>query len=118
MDGFVRVARALNSTLMPQGTSPELNVLTISDGSLWPISIPPLTNSNGNSKSPTHNAISALASVVSCQYGLAQKKLTKYFGHFSLVIVGAFSTCLLYTSDAADEEDSVDLGGRRIIKKK
>src|SRR5674536_20873 len=28
------------------------------------------------------------------------------------------SCCLLYTSDAADEEDSVDLGGRRIIKKK
>ena len=28
------------------------------------------------------------------------------------------STCLLYTSDAADEEDSVDLGGRRIIEKK
>src|SRR5665648_168605 len=26
--------------------------------------------------------------------------------------------CLLYTSDAADEEDSVDLGGRRIIKKR
>src|SRR5664279_5735220 len=26
--------------------------------------------------------------------------------------------CLLYTSDAADEEDSVDLGGRRIIKNK
>ena len=26
--------------------------------------------------------------------------------------------CLLYTSDAADEEDSVDLGGDRIIKKK
>ena len=26
--------------------------------------------------------------------------------------------CLLYTSDAADEEDSVDLGGRRINKKK
>ena len=25
------------------------------------------------------------------------------------------TTCLLYTSDAADEEDSVDLGGRRII---
>ena len=28
------------------------------------------------------------------------------------------STCLLYTSDAADERSSVDLGGRRIIKKK
>ncbi|GAB5760545.1 hypothetical protein JMUB7519_28170 [Staphylococcus aureus] len=25
--------------------------------------------------------------------------------------------CLLYTSDAADDGESVDLGGRRIIKK-
>ena len=25
--------------------------------------------------------------------------------------------CLLYTSDAADERSSVDLGGRRLIKK-
>ena len=31
---------------------------------------------------------------------------------------GAISACLLYTSDAADERSSVDLGGRRIIKKK
>ena len=38
-------------------------------------------------------------------------KIAKHFG--SQVCV-----CLLYTSDAADEEDSVDLGGRRIIKKK
>ena len=30
----------------------------------------------------------------------------------------ALKTCLLYTSDAADERSSVDLGGRRIIKKK
>ena len=29
-----------------------------------------------------------------------------------------FTRCLLYTSDAADERSSVDLGGRRIIKKK
>ena len=29
-----------------------------------------------------------------------------------------FRACLLYTSDAADERSSVDLGGRRIIKKK
>ena len=29
-----------------------------------------------------------------------------------------FLACLLYTSDAADERSSVDLGGRRIIKKK
>ena len=31
---------------------------------------------------------------------------------------GEFYLCLLYTSDAADERSSVDLGGRRIIKKK
>ena len=29
-----------------------------------------------------------------------------------------YRRCLLYTSDAADERSSVDLGGRRIIKKK
>ena len=31
---------------------------------------------------------------------------------------GLLDICLLYTSDAADERSSVDLGGRRIIKKK
>ena len=40
--------------------------------------------------------------------------------HSVYLIAGAydFMVCLLYTSDAADEEDSVDLGGCRIIKKK
>src|SRR5678815_6125837 len=33
-------------------------------------------------------------------------------------ILGPYKGCLLYTSDAADERSSVDLGGRRIIKKK
>ena len=28
-----------------------------------------------------------------------------------------YMTCLLYTSDAADDMQCVDLGGRRIIKK-
>ena len=32
--------------------------------------------------------------------------------------LGHVHGCLLYTSDAADERSSVDLGGRRIIKKK
>ena len=51
------------------------------------------------------------------------------FGHHFAAITGAgpligpvlaaqFGYCLLYTSDAADERSSVDLGGRRIIKKK
>src|SRR5664280_3012112 len=31
-------------------------------------------------------------------------------------MLAKLANCLLYTSDAADEEDSVDLGGRRIIK--
>mgnify|MGYP003381683801 CR=1 FL=1 len=46
--------------------------------------------------------------------------------YFSQVLKGFMPTancvliqcCLLYTSDAADERSSVDLGGRRIIKKK
>ena len=29
-----------------------------------------------------------------------------------------YKDCLLYTSDAADERSSVDLGGRRLIKQK
>ena len=33
-------------------------------------------------------------------------------------ILPIYGICLLYTSDAADEQRGVDLGGRRIIKKK
>ena len=35
----------------------------------------------------------------------------------SLDYIVEVKSCLLYTSDAADEEDSVNLEGRRIIKK-
>ena len=36
-----------------------------------------------------------------------------------LIVRGIHSySCLLYTSDAADDTPCVDLGGRRIIKKK
>ena len=35
-----------------------------------------------------------------------------------MAIARLIDCCLLYTSDAADERSSVDLGGRRIIKKK
>ena len=53
-----------------------------------------------------------------------------YFSEAALALVGSIvfaivvlaktdsGSCLLYTSDAADERSSVDLGGRRIIKKK
>ena len=41
------------------------------------------------------------------------KEIEKVQGHLDTTY-----DCLLYTSDAADERSSVDLGGRRIIKKK
>ena len=37
--------------------------------------------------------------------------------HENNPMLGHRGVCLLYTSDAADERSSVDLGGRRIIKK-
>ena len=39
-------------------------------------------------------------------------------GNKMVVLVFVFLVCLLYTSDAADERSSVDLGGRRIFNKK
>ena len=39
-------------------------------------------------------------------------------GEVRYIMGAGFGACLLYTSDAADERSSVDLGGRRIIKKK
>ena len=39
-------------------------------------------------------------------------------GPDAMLVVEQRGLCLLYTSDAADERSSVDLGGRRIIKKK
>ena len=38
--------------------------------------------------------------------------------HFYCFDLKLLASCLLYTSDAADERSSVDLGGRRIIQKK
>ena len=45
---------------------------------------------------------------------------TEHYGYYFACGVFGYlgGTCLLYTSDAADERSSVDLGGRRIIKKK
>ena len=49
----------------------------------------------------------------------AQRSLMEPFADFAQAASKLYSNpCLLYTSDAADERSSVDLGGRRIIKKK
>ena len=45
----------------------------------------------------------------------AASSAAMYVSHPSTYMTMA---CLLYTSDAADERSSVDLGGRRIIQKK
>ena len=45
-------------------------------------------------------------------------KYSKETSHLAYWVSEKDSGCLLYTSDAADELDGVDLGGRSIIKKK
>ena len=49
-------------------------------------------------------------------HGRSGNHAAKGAGHTETGVVS--NHCLLYTSDAADERSSVDLGGRRIIKKK
>ena len=50
---------------------------------------------------------------------LTLKAFYRHFGKEKFdVVLYVPPTCLLYTSDAADERSSVDLGGRRIIKNK
>ena len=51
-------------------------------------------------------------------FDLAQNKKTAFKMILPEITDSKYYSCLLYTSDAADERSSVDLGGRRIIKKK
>ena len=53
--------------------------------------------------------------VIQTFFGASFDTATKFLGSNNNLLW--YHYCLLYTSDAADEEDSVDLGGRRIIKK-
>ena len=52
------------------------------------------------------------------KYFLKKQKRSTGVSENELIKIAVKSICLLYTSDAADERSSVDLGGRRIIKKK
>eukprot|EP00656_Telonema_subtile_P004229 TRINITY_DN1191_c0_g1_i3.p1 TRINITY_DN1191_c0_g1~~TRINITY_DN1191_c0_g1_i3.p1 ORF type:complete len:370 (-),score=56.38 TRINITY_DN1191_c0_g1_i3:72-1181(-) len=47
-----------------------------------------------------------------------REQCKQHWDDWSRVFWTPIRACLLYTSDAADEEDSVDLGGRRILNKK
>ena len=46
--------------------------------------------------------------------GVVVRELAAHYSNWQAV---TSLPCLLYTSDAADERSSVDLGGRRILKK-
>ena len=59
------------------------------------------------------NACYRLVNDIDTAEDLTQEVFIKVYSSIS-----QFRGCLLYTSDAADERSSVDLGGRRIIKKK
>src|SRR5664280_2007853 len=60
-----------------------------------------------------HRYLTDLMSNITCLQLTIRFMLT--LGLRALDNIKNIKECLLYTSDAADEEDSVDLGGRRII---
>src|SRR5678815_5779951 len=49
-------------------------------------------------------------------YNIISASFGFQLGVQSRSVIIMFMTCLLYTSDAADERSSVDVGGRRIMK--
>ena len=53
------------------------------------------------------------------QWSWMRSVVVELSGELKSVVVrsGGCNSCLLYTSDAADDMQCVDLGGRRIIKK-
>src|SRR5678816_3513830 len=64
-------------------------------------------------------AFSAVTAGIAMAINLPFMGLWMLLPYFGLVyaVNATRNSCLLYTSDAADERSSVDLGGRRIIKK-
>eukprot|EP00658_Telonema_sp_P-2_P006759 TRINITY_DN12551_c0_g1_i1.p1 TRINITY_DN12551_c0_g1~~TRINITY_DN12551_c0_g1_i1.p1 ORF type:complete len:403 (-),score=84.07 TRINITY_DN12551_c0_g1_i1:57-1265(-) len=94
---------------------PTLLSTSSTDGT-WgvPSSPPTTTSSDSSSKS---SIISATTFIINVASKRIRDSLRVPKIEFTLPDVIPI-ICLLYTSDAADEEDSVDLGGRRIIKKK
>ena len=63
-------------------------------------------------------SLSERVQTFSRELALSLRRITGCAVELDLPPVVQPTDCLLYTSDAADERSSVDLGGRRIIKKK
>ena len=74
----------------------------------------------GVKKKPQTRPTSSVSTASPVTHGSAQDEVCMNFLGFaySQIDIGCSYSCLLYTSDAADERSSVDLGGRRIIKNK
>ena len=59
-----------------------------------------------------------MAAATACSATVARPSNSRTWRRMTSPATRKETSCLLYTSDAADERSSVDLGGRRIIKKK
>src|SRR5680860_747672 len=59
-----------------------------------------------------------LLDVEACEQGRRDRLEIEVWPHITCATAAQQFCCLLYTSDAADDLLCVDLGGRRIIKKK
>src|SRR5665648_1203590 len=108
----------------PQIISKSLHINHVNKAPTYPryitINTPPSHRSSlpfvkPNSNSPTIITISTGKSKL-MDWGRTERVLTCAESPRISAISSVFAPniCLLYTSDAADEEDSVDLGGRRI----
>ena len=70
-------------------------------------------------QSVTIDLVTGVAETRDIALGLVEKYQDRHLADRVFDLTWTHSqVCLLYTSDAADERSSVDLGGRRIIKKK
>src|SRR5674536_318096 len=88
-----------------------------------PMSLPggtPVRSASKSASGNTHAAFSRSTRRVTASACLVSSGVHAAFPSPSRRLRGACTprSLSLYTSDAADEEDSVDLGGRRVIKKK
>src|SRR5678816_983355 len=96
--GFMKTTAAPSAVILlqlAQGRSARtISICNFSPSARMKLSPPPKTRRSGPKTAPTAPASRARPNAFEALAG----------------------TCLLYTSDAADERSSVDLGGRRIIK--
>src|SRR5678815_2899818 len=109
------VAALLCSLIGPGSTSssgiesPDFTVATIA---LMILSMKALTSASDRPAIDISLAIMILAIVVLLVSAWSRSSFIVRNGYFGVFFFGGVYPCLLYTSDAADERSSVDLGGR------